>query len=525
MKKNNLIELSKLYPKEIFEPIYMDYSKIKKEIARNLNISIDKLNIIANMYNLKRDNRLMIANRKDTFTETINRIDKEYFEDLFCHKLLGIKEIGAILGVCEEVVNKIAKYYNLTRDRGALMSAIITKSNNYDKDFQEALNRISKEDIIKYYIEEDHSWEEAAEYFNIKQSMFDKIKLYYGIKKDFSLCMHKKLEAKYKEYGSKEAYIKHLKEKSKETLISKYGSEENIPDFLNIKNSKPNIEFKNILESFKINFVREFGVETKIFDFKIDNVLIEINPTYTHNSTWNHYNDEGIPKDYHYRKSQIAFNNNYNCVHIFDWDDKNKIANSFIFKNPIYARKCNIKEIDKKCCDDFLNRYHFQNTCRGQNIKLGLYYNNELIQIMTFGKPRYNKNYEWELLRLCTKFGYKVIGGAEKLFKYFIKNYNPKSIISYCDNSKFKGDVYNRLSMKFLRFNKPTKHWYNEKLNIHITHNLLSQRGFDQLLGDKFGVYGKGIRNEDLMLSHGFVVIYDCGQSTYVWRNRNDKEK
>ena len=46
---------------------------------------------------------------------------------------------------------------------------------------------------------------------------------------------------------------------------------------------------------------------------------------------------------------------------------------------------------------------------------------NELIEVMTFGKPRYNKKYEWELLRLCTKFGYIVSGGANKLIKYFIR--------------------------------------------------------------------------------------------------------
>lgn len=61
---------------------------------------------------------------------------------------------------------------------------------------------------------------------------------------------------------------------------------------------------------------------------------------------------------------------------------------------------------------------------------------------MSFGKPRYNKNYECELLRLCTKNGYAVVGGAEKLFSYFVKTHNPKSVISYCDLSKFMGNVY-----------------------------------------------------------------------------------
>jgi hypothetical protein len=38
---------------------------------------------------------------------------------------------------------------------------------------------------------------------------------------------------------------------------------------------------------------------------------------------------------------------------------------------------------------------------------------------MTFGKPRFNKNYEYELVRFASKLGTKVIGGAGKLLKYF----------------------------------------------------------------------------------------------------------
>ena len=49
---------------------------------------------------------------------------------------------------------------------------------------------------------------------------------------------------------------------------------------------------------------------------------------------------------------------------------------------------------------------------------------------------------------------------------------------------------------------------------MHITDNLLRQRGFDQLFGTS---YGKGTSNRELMLEHGFVEIYDAGQSVYEW--------
>lgn len=135
---------------------------------------------------------------------------------------------------------------------------------------------------------------------------------------------------------------------------------------------------------------------------------------------------------------------------------------------------------------------------------------------MTFGKPRYNKNYEYELLRLCTKSTYSVVGGAEKLFKYFKVHYTPKSIVSYCDNSKFTGNIYYKLGFTLKSYGKPSKHWYNIKTHVHITDNLLRQRGYDQLFGTN---YGKGTSNEQLMLDNGFVEIYDCGQSTFTYVN------
>lgn len=546
MKRSKIKELKLKYPKEIFEDIYLDYSKTKREIAKELGVSDWDLYSLANCYGLKRDSRLQFKGRDKKYLSLAEEYGEEYFKNLFCIQLLGIKEIAEKIGVCKETVNKIIKYYGLKRDRGELMSCIVAKDDSRDKQFQDALNRISKEDIIKYYIDEDHGWEETAEHFNITRSMFDKIKLHYGIKKDFSKRMFKNLDKKYEEYGSKEAYYNQIIEKCfqtrilnagsieesykkgfekvRETNLKKYGVEciLNSPvmeSFYKKKNSKPNLDFANLLKSDNLVYSQEFVIGLKSYDFKIDENLIEINPTITHNSTWSPFgNHKGVDRKYHLEKYRLAASNNYRCIHIFDWDDQTKIAKSLLPRVNIYARKCEIKEVGKKEIDSFLTSYHFQNSCRGQKVKLGLYYKDDLIQVMTFGKPRYNNNYEWELLRLCTKVGFRVVGGSEKLFKHFIKNYNPSSIISYCDNSKFKGDVYLRLGMTLKSKGIPTKHWYHMDKKIHISNNLLLRNGFDRLLGDIFGCYGKGTNNESLMIENGFVEVYDCGQSSYMWK-------
>ena len=316
-----------------------------------------------------------------------------------------------------------------------------------------------------------------------------------------------------------------IKEKVKQTNLKKYG----VPYYCmtdkcrnsSITVSKPNKEFSDLLFQEKINNELEFKINNMSYDLHIldTDILIELNPTPYHNITWHPYNK---PKDkyYHYNKTRLANENNYRCIHIWDWDNKEKMINILKPKEILYARKLELKNISKQEANEFLDRYHLQNRCNGNIVNLGLYYNNELVQIMTFGKPRYNKNYTWELLRLCTNNKYKIVGGSKRLFKAFLQSYKG-TIISYCDNSKFTGKVYNDLGFKLKSYGNPVKHWYNIKENIHITDNLLRQRGFDQLFNTN---YGKGTSNEKLMLEHGFVEIYDCGQSTYIYKSQTNSQ-
>lgn len=313
--------------------------------------------------------------------------------------------------------------------------------------------------------------------------------------------------------------------KIRQTNLEKYGVEytclldscqNNNPYLI----SKLNIKFAETLTQNSLSNELEFKLGNYSFDIKTGDVLIELDPTFTHSSTKVVYkgNKKIPPKafDYHFKKSQLAMENGYRCIHIWDWDDKDKIINLLKSKTTLYARKLEVKEVSFEDTGAFLSQYHIQNSCSGQDIRLGLYKDNELIEMMTFGKPRYNKKYEYELLRLCTKDEYKVVGGAEKLFKFFVNKYKPSSIVSYCDNSKFTGEVYTRLGMELKSYGKPTKHWYNVKTGRHFTDNLVRQRGYSQLHNDK--IHTKGESNDQLMLEAGYLEIYDCGQSTYIWK-------
>lgn len=303
-------------------------------------------------------------------------------------------------------------------------------------------------------------------------------------------------------------------EKAKQTCLERYGVEwacQRQEARLKGQNSTANIEFEELLKENNIDYIREFPIKSYSYDFKIGNYLIEIDPYATHNSTWGIRTNPPKSSNYHKQKSDLAKETGYSCIHKFDWDDIQKIVNLIQTKNQIGARECQIQEVTKDEAKVFINQHHLQKYAK-DDIRLGLYYNNNLVSIMTFGKPRYNKKYEYELIRYCSILN--VTGGSEKLFKHFLKLYNPVSVISYCDESKFSGNTYIKLGFKLIRAGRPSKHWYNPRTKQHITDNLLRQRGFDQLFKTS---YGKDTSNEALMLEAGFVEVYDCGQATYVW--------
>lgn len=198
-------------------------------------------------------------------------------------------------------------------------------------------------------------------------------------------------------------------------------------------------------------------------------------------------------------------------VKIFPWD--NDIEQD---SNPVRigARVCEIKTPTLDETNDFLNNYHYQKTCLGQEFRYGLYYKDQLIGLMTFGYARYNRHCQYELLRLCYHPHYKITGGSKKLFNCFIKEFKPNSIVSYCDKSKFTGDVYIKLGMKQICLGRPKEHFWRESDRRHITSIELVKHGADQLIGT---TYGKGTNNRQILLQEGFEIIKDCGQDVYMY--------
>lgn len=174
----------------------------------------------------------------------------------------------------------------------------------------------------------------------------------------------------------------------------------------------------------------------------------------------------------------------------------------------IFARKCEVRNIDTLVSSRFLDANHFQG--RGNaRIKLGLYYRDELVAVMTFGKPRFAKGYDWELIRYATKSGCTVVGGASKLLSHFRKCFMG-SIITYSDKRWGNGDVYRRLGMRHIATSKPNYWWVKDGRRISRYQTQLKQLA--ELLGPE---YDPALSEKDNMMKCGWTKIQDLGNDVF----------
>ena len=132
-----------------------------------------------------------------------------------------------------------------------------------------------------------------------------------------------------------------------------------------------------------------------------------------------------------------------------------------IFK--ISAKKCVVRELTNKDKNLFLDLYDFNGPDKS-NVKLGLFYYDELLAVMTFSK--FVKKYDWKLNRFCVKEDYTVYGGASKLFNYFKVHYLKKdeTVVAYSDKRKFDGKMFDVLGFNLLTDNAYTTSWYKDNL-------------------------------------------------------------
>lgn len=286
--------------------------------------------------------------------------------------------------------------------------------------------------------------------------------------------------------------------------------------------------FVSELEREMIEYLHSIGVDNivknsrKIISNELDiylpdyRVAIEMNGIYWHHDTVPHIN-----RYYHQKKFLECEQKNIQLLTVFSdlWDNKKEIIKNMIRHKlgassqcRVYARQCTVRDVSTDDARIFLEQNHIQGNTRSST-RLGLYYNSNLVALMTFSEPRNgigkNREKTVELVRYASS--QIIVGGASKLISAFRKQFPEyKHIISYSDNEWSQGNMYKALGFDLETDHRPSYFYYHpkEKKRKHrynfAKHKLIKQ-GFDPALTEY-----------QIQQERGYIRIWDCGKRTWL---------
>lgn len=290
-------------------------------------------------------------------------------------------------------------------------------------------------------------------------------------------------------------------------------------------NSGEEYQLKEFLDSYGVKYIMHD--RSVIKPFELDFYIPDIKLAIEMNGLFYHSEMGGKDRNYHKTKSELCENAGVQLLHIweYEWVYKNDIVLSIlksklmVIDRRIFARKCVCKCIDSKTAKSFCEMNHLQGYVQSK-YKFGLYYNDELVSVMTFGKCRSilrmnNTNGCCELYRLCSLLGTVVVGGASKLFKYALEHMKLdgiRTIYTFAKRDLSVGNVYDKLGFIKEGVTEPNYFYCNikgDKINRYscMKHKLIL----------KYGDSVSDMHEGDIMRKMGYYKCYDSGNIKYKY--------
>ena len=296
--------------------------------------------------------------------------------------------------------------------------------------------------------------------------------------------------------------------------------------------SKPELELKSFIEAlgFSVQSGNRIILNGKELDLYIPEkqVAIEYNGLYWHSdfdktgkSLFPDVESRQKAKKRHLEKTQMCVEKSIRLIHVFedDWLHRKSIVMSIIksalgvYEKRLFARKCNVQKIDLKTYKQFLIENHLQGYSYA-DVCLGLFYENELVQcIGIHSKGTHSK--EPELVRMCIKNNYSIVGGFSRLLKHSGFDY----MVSYVDLATFNGSGYTKVGFEVIKQNPPSYFYVSSKDKTHkypryqFTRKLIERK----YLKGQLDFFDSGLTEEQNMYANGFARIWNCGTSKVVW--------
>lgn len=276
------------------------------------------------------------------------------------------------------------------------------------------------------------------------------------------------------------------------------------------------LECRNFIQSLGENCFSAMFDKTFEIDCYVPNKKIGVEYC---GEYWHRYVPEKSNKYYHRDKLDFSYAKGIDLMTFFDseWKQKNNIVKSMVanklgHSKRIFARKCSIKLIDKTVATNFMNDNHISGASNS-SVNIGLYYEGNLVSVLSMIRSRFDPSYEWEISRFASLVGHSVVGGLSRLFKYFIHLHNPTSCMTYADLRFGRGAAYENIGFVLLNRTPPNYYYFNKKYGY-----LESRMKYQKHMLKSMSSYSDDKTEYTIMDEEGFLRVYDCGNNKFGWR-------
>lgn len=265
------------------------------------------------------------------------------------------------------------------------------------------------------------------------------------------------------------------------------------------KDLRPDLEWIDTDKSL----INPFELDILCHDLKL---AVEYCGLYWHSEYWGEKS-----RNYHRDKWQMCQDRGYQLLTIFESDDMEKVKSLLRHKcgmsTRVYARVCDLVELDSATARAFHDTYHFHGGI-GAAYHYGLEYDGDLVLVASFGKSRFNAAFDYECARMTAKSGVSVIGGASKLFKPF----QGHSLITYADLRYGNGAVYNHCGLEYRGTTAPNYwYWYKHQPDKLWSRVKFQKHKLSEILKD----FNPEISEWENMKNNNYDRVWDCGNAVY----------
>lgn len=266
------------------------------------------------------------------------------------------------------------------------------------------------------------------------------------------------------------------------------------------------------------NIVHGEGGRKIIPPYELDIYIPELKLAFEYDGVYWHNDTIKKGRNYHLRKTEKCAELGIRLVHVFssDWVLNKDITKSRIedllgvYGRKTSARECEVRDVPRAVSREFQRKNHLQGAVNAK-VHLGLYSEGELVALMTFGKCRFDRKHEWEMLRFCCKLGWHIPGAAGKLLKAFERKCAPRSLVSYADRRWSQGRLYEKLGFRLAGKSAPNYWYFKTRTNA-----LLSRLNFQKhKLKDVLENFDPEKSEAENMKANGYYRIYDCGNLVF----------